>query len=908
MTLRVLIARLKALVIRRRSDEALDDDIQAHLELLARDYRQRGLSADEARAAARRAFGGVDQMKEAYRDQRGLPLLDALGQDVRYAGRMMRRDPGFATVAIASLAVGIGASTAAFSVFNAVMLRPLPVVEPNRLVLLEPLRLGKRFVLFNPIYEELRARQKTLAAMFAANDQPFLKMTFDDNPSPTYVRASFVSGNYFTVLGISSALGRLLTERDDELPAASGDSGCAAVISYRFWARRFQQNPDVIGRSVGVRQTTCTIVGIAPETFEGHLSGYATDVWLPLRPLTDRKLLESRGMAFFSGVMGRLAPGVETTRAQTELTALYQQIQASQPAPPGRAQQSRPNPSDFTIRVVPGAQGFDAVRRQFSTPLMIVLAVVTVVLLIASVNVANLLISRGAARLPELATRAALGAGRGRLVRQLATEGALLAVVGAILGTLLAWLVIPVLASQITLGYSPILIDAAADVRVAAAGVAFTAIATLLAGLLPALRLSHATLRAGMARENRTTAGSGQRLTRFLVAAQLALSLLLVTASGLLLRTMVHLAGIDPGFAPDHVVMLEVRDEAPRASFGGVDTTEQKARRAERYIILDERLNALPAVRAASVSWLGLFSMSDLWLPLIDVDRPDDRPLGRIDYVSARYFDTMGMQILRGRGFTSADREGTPRVAVVNEALARARFGAGDPLGRRLALDYGGEEHRPFTIVGVVRDSKYNDLREDRVNPMMWVPIAQAPFPASSIALRTIPGNEAAVARAAEDLLRATDREIMVRKVTTLSAQVAGKSARERLLLELSTGFAGLAVLLAAIGLYGTLAYAVSRRTREIGVRLAFGAQRGVVLRMILVDALRLAVAALIVGVPASLAVGYSLRAFLFGVTPTDPASLAGACAVLTLSALLAAYLPARRAAAVDPIVALRWE
>jgi predicted permease len=395
---------------------------------------------------------------------------------------------------------------------------------------------------------------------------------------------------------------------------------------------------------------------------------------------------------------------------------------------------------------------------------------------------------------------------------------------------------------------------------------------------------------------------------RSLVAIQLALSLLLVSAAGLLLRTMVHLAGIDPGFAPEHVVMLEVRDEAPRPSFGAVENAEQKSRRADRYRILDQRLNALPGVRSASVSWLGLFSMSDLWLPLIDADRPDDRPLGRIDYVSGRYFETMGMQILQGRGFSDADREGTERVAVVNETLARVRFGAADPLGHRIALDYRGEEHRPFTVVGVVRDSKYNNLREDRVSPMMWVPIVQAPFPVSSVALRTLPGGERALAHQAQEILRSTDPFVMVRKTTTLADQVLGNTRQERLLLGLISGFGGLAVLLAAVGLYGTLAYAVSRRTREIGVRLAFGAQRGAVLRMILGEALRLTLVGLAVGVPLSLAAAYSLRVFLFGVSPTDPVTLAGASAVLTLAALLAAYLPARRAAAVDPIVALRWE
>jgi predicted permease len=842
-------------------------------------------------------------MKETYRDQRGLPTIDTFLQDLRYASRMLRRDPAFATVAIISLAIGIGASTAAFSVFNAIMLRPLPVSDPDRLVLLQPQRRGEPFILFNPIYEELRARQTTLSGVFAAkDDQPYQKVTFEDDPAPAYLRASLVSGSYFGVLGLTPHMGRLLTEHDDQLPAASSDDRCAAVISYGLWSRRFGQDPAAIGRTFRTGSSTCAIVGIAPATFESHQAGFTPDVWLPLRPLTDRKLLASRGMGFFSGVMGRVTPGVEIAQAEAELTSLYQQAQAAEPQPPANAGQPRTTPVDFRIRLVPGAQGFDRVRRSFSLLLVIIMAVVGVVLLIASLNVANLLLARGAARLPELATRAALGAGRWRLVRQLATEGLLLAVLGGLLGVGLAWLTIPVLASQISS------IDARPDVRVLGFGLILTMTAALVAGVLPALRLSRTTLHSGLASGSRTTIASGHRLQRALVTTQLAMSLLLISAAGLLLRTMVHVAGVDPGFTPAHVVMLNVRDEAPTPSFGDVDDAAQKARRAERYRLLDERLNALPGVQAASVSWLGLFSMQDLWLGLIDPDHPDNRPNARVDYVSARYFDTIGMQILRGRGFHETDREGTPRVAVINETLARVRFGAGDPLGRRIALDYRGEQQHPFTVVGVVRDSKYNDLRDSRPNPMIWVPIAQSPSPISSISLRTVPGAEASVTRRAEEAVRATDPDIMVRSTTTLSAEIAGKTSRERLLLGLSSGFAAVAILLAAVGLYGTLAYMVNRRTREIGVRLAFGARRDTILRMVVGDALRLAAVALVVGIPLSLAVGYSLRRFLFGVTPTDPMTLAGGCVVLTIAAWLAAYVPARRAAAVDPIVALRCE
>jgi predicted permease len=905
--LRVMIARLRAMFRKSRSEAALDADIQAHLDLLTADFLERGLSPRDAQAAARRAFGAVEGMKEVYRDQRGLPFLDTLAQDVRYAARMLRRDPGFTIVAVLSLGLGIGASTTAFGVFNAVMLRPLAVAQPGRLVLFQPLRQGGRTFLVNPVFEHIRSHQTTLEGMFAVSDQPFLKVTFDDTPVPSYVRGSLVSGSYFRLLGLNAAAGRLLMDRDDQVADAAGSDACAAVISYKLWTERFQRDPGVVGRKLQVRRSVCPIVGVAPSTFASHQAGFATDVWLPLRPMNDRKLLESRGMAFFSGVVGRLGPGVSTARAEADLTTLYQQALSAVPLPPPPPGQRAPQITDFRMSLVSGAQGLDTVRREYSRALFIVMGVVGVVWLIAIVNVANLLIARGATRLPELSTRAALGAARGRLVRQLATEGCVLAALGGVAGSLLAWAAMPMLASLVTLGYTVIALDARVDWRVIGVAIGATTVAALFAGILPGVRLSRASLQTGMTSSGRTATRRTQWLTRGLVTAQLALSLLLVTAASLLLRTVVHIAGIDPGFRPDHVVVLSVTDETPGSSFGNVDSPAMKAQRAALYQSVDERLNTLPGVRSASVSWLGLFSNNDLWLPLIDADQQTDRAMGRVDYVSCRYFETTGMEILRGRSFNDRDREGTERVAIVNESLARARFG-GDALGRRLSLDYSGEQDRPFTIVGIVRDSKYNNLREKKTEAMMWAPITQAPFRMSAVSLRTEPGAEGTVARQAQEVLRTIDPQLMVRQTTTLAAEVNRKTSRERLLLGLSSGFGLLALLLAGVGLYGTLAQAVSRRTREIGVRMALGAQPGSVSRMFLIDALKLAGFGLAVGFPIARLFSSSLTAFLFEVTPMDPAAFVGAATVLTLSALAAAFLPARRAASVDPIVALRAE
>jgi predicted permease len=887
--LRLLAARLKAYLTKSRRDAELDEEIAGHLDLLTDEYVRRGLPLAEARTAARRAFGGVEPMKEAHRDQRGLPFVDALARDLQYGGRMLRRHPGFTAVAILSLGLGIGAATAAFSVWNAVMLRQLPVADPQQLVILQPERRGERWILFNPTFEELRRHQQGLSGIFAASDDPYLKVVWSGAAAPTYVRASLVSGEYFSVLGLQPSRGRLLSRDDDELPGAAGSSGCAAVVSHRFWRRHLQAEPNVIGRTLRARETECTVVGVAREGFEGVQAGYVPDIWLPLRRLTDRKLLASRSMAFFSGVMGRRRPGVTLRQAEAELTALYQRIETAEHSP-------------LRMTLLPGAQGLDGVRRWFGEPLTMILILVGVVLLIAALNVTTLLLARGAARVTELATRAALGAGRGRLVRQLATEGGLLAVLGGAVGAALAWLTTPALGALISEA-----IDTAPDHRVIAVATAVTALVALLAGVLPAVRLSGATLRAGMAASDRSaTPRGGLRLIRGLVVAQLAFSLVLVSAAALLLHTMVRIARIDPGFRPDHVVVLGVADETPGSSWNTPDSTPQKARRAATYRLAEERLRGLPGVRAASLSWLGLFGGSDQSVGLIDPDHSDESFSGRVDYVSPGYFDAVGMSILRGRGFDDADREGTARVAVVNETLARERF-RGEALGRRLAGDYPPDElARPFTIVGVVRDSKYNDRREDRAQAMMWMPLAQAPYRIRSVALRVEPGFESAVARQAEAALASTDPHLMVRKATTLSAQVDQTTARERMLLGLASGFGALALLLAAVGLYGTLSYAVERRTREIGLRLALGAPAGTVRRMVVGDALKLVASALVVGVPLVLAAGYSLRAFLFGVAPYDLAALGGAGAVLTVVALVAGYVPARRAAAVDPIVALR--
>jgi predicted permease len=889
--------------LKGRADRDLDRELRDHLELEAEEQQGRGMQADEAEYAALRVFGNRTRVKEEVRETWGWTKFEQIAQDMRHAIRGARKNPGFAAVSILSLALGIGATTAVFSVLNAAVLRPLPVTEPDRLVILQPELRGKRFVLFNPIFEELRRSRHSLTGMFALSNEPYLKAAFDSAP-PMFVRGSMVSGNYFHELGVSPALGRLVTPGDDEPSAET----CAAVISYPIWMATMQGDPGVLGRRVTVREKVCAIVGVASAEFRGHEPGYTPDLWIPLRPLSDPKLLASRSMAFFSGVMGRLRADATIGQAEAELTALYQRIQAAHPRPSPHPGETPPQPSDFRIAVLPGAQGLDTVRRNFGQPLALALAVTGVVLLIASVNVANLLLARGASRTREFATRAALGAARWRLMRLLVIEGAVLAAAGGAVGIAVAFLVTPALSKVVSVSYMPVALAATPDARVLGVALAATAFATLLAGVLPAIRLSGRNLQIGMAGAARIAGTrAGQRFNRTLVAAQLALALLLVTTAGLMLRTMLRILSVDAGFDASRVVLMDVRDTEPAARFGDEDSREQKARRAAQYQALEQRLNAIPGIESASLSWLGLFGGSYVGLDTYDAEHPDVRRFTLLDYVTPRYFESVGMQLVRGRSFTDADREGALPVAVVNEAFVRERIGGREPIGQRFVWTYG-DEGMTCTLVGVLRDAKYNDLRENRAEPMMWLPLSQAPFKITSVSLRVQPGAESAAVREARSLLTATSPDVMVRKVTTLRAQVDQATARERLLLKLTSGFGGIALLLAAIGLYGTAGYAVVRRTQEIGIRLALGAQRSDVLRAVFRESLLLVAAGMAAGVPLCVAAGNVLRGFLFGVTPSDLPTIVGAGVVLTATAMAAALGPARRASRVDPISALRYE
>lgn len=891
--------RLRAFFRRDAVEHELDEELQFHVDRQVDKLKAAGLSEDDALRRARLMFGASDGVREACRDERGVNLIDHTVQDLRYAIRLLRASPAFTLVALLSLGLGIGAATAVFTVLDAVVMRPLPVRQPQQLVVVRALLRNERFVLFNPIYEALRGRQHLLTDVAAMSDQPFLPVSLRASQPHTYLRGSFVSGSYFSVLGIEPAIGRGLTAADD-MPGAS----CAAVISHRLWIREFQASTSAVGQVLRVRSSTCAIVGVAPEGFDGHQGGYAIDVWLPLRPF-HVELLDNHHMAFFSGVIGRMRPGVSRQDAESQLTALYRAIEAAEP-PSAREGQTPPAPEEFSIRLLSGAQGLGTLRDTFDQSLTIVFGVVLAFLLIAAVNVGNLLLARGAARNTELTTRAALGAGRGRLLRQLATEGVVVSIAGAVLGAMLAWILTPVLTRAITMQDFAVHLDATARPAVLLTITGIVILVTLVVSLLPAWRLSRVDLHPSMAGAGRTTARGGHRLGRQLIVSQLALSLLLVTLAGLFLRTVAALHGIDPGFDPNHVVLLEVQREQVSNRF--TSPTDEKRQLATLYSKLTGRLGTIPGVSAVGLGWLGLFGGSDLWLTVIRTDAPADRHDARTDYVSDGYFESVGMRIVRGRSFTAADRDDAPRVAIVNETFVRQRFPDSEPLGQSVILEYPRDQQPPFTIVGVVRDSKYNDVREDKAEPMIWAPLRQWPLDIRAITLRTRAGEEAAVTRAARSIVTSADQSLMIRRSLTLRDQVDQTVGREQLLLRLASAASVLALFLAAVGLYGMLAHSVASRTRELGLRMALGATPPAVVRMVMREALTLVLVGAACGIPLALGGGYAARAFLFGIAPTDSATLTLACAALVVVALAAAFAPARRASRVAPMTALRHE
>ena len=883
-----------------RFDQDVAEEMRLHLELRAADQQADGLAPDAARAAARRRFGNATQLQEASREAWGWTLLDATGQDIRYALRTMAANPGFTATAVLSLALGIGANTAIFSILNAVLLRSLPVEDPQRLVQVRPGPEGDD-VFTNPIWEQVRDRQQAFSGTLAYSPKAF---DVADGGESHYAMGLSVSGDFFRVLGVPAIEGRVFTRDEDRRGTPA-----LAVISYRFWKRNFGGERGVVGKTVRLDRHTFEIVGVTPPWFRGLDKDWGFDVAIPIAcdPILHpgHNALDERSqwwLRILGRLPGRLPAGESIEQARDRMKAIAPDVfRATIPQDlPAEAQKGYLQNS-FFLR--PASTGFSEMGMQYRTVLYTMMAIVGLVLLIACANIANLLLARATARQREFSVRLAIGAGRARVIRQLMTESLLLAAFGSAAGLLLAsWggrLLIQMLATT----HNPLDIDLSLDSRVLAFTIGAAILTALLFGLAPAFRAAGAELNQVM-KENPATAAraSGRfNLGKAMVAGQVALSLVLLVAAGLFLGTLRNLWRVDTGFTRHNVLVVAADVEQAAIPL---------AQSANIYREILDRLRSLPGVSAAATALLTPLNPQG-WAQPVSPEGMAPGSAGDtvmfFNRVSSGYFAALRTPLLLGRDFDDRDGLKSPRVMIVNESAARRFFGAASPIGKTIGMGARTPDNAVFQIVGVGKDTKYNRIDEpDRRIGYLAAGQDMEPQPRIQFTLRSDIPVETLVPAARAAIL-GVNRGISL-QFRSLETQVNESLLQPRIVALLSSVFGLLALLLATVGLYGVTSYAVTRRKGEIAIRMALGATRGSVVRLMLRDVVVLLALGMAAGLAASLAAGRLVASLLFGVRPRDPVQLAGAAAILAAATAVAAYLPARRAARLDPMAALREE
>lgn len=862
---------------RERKEEDLERELRAHLDLEAEGRREDGLEPEEARYAARRAFGNATLVKETIRDMSGWTLFEQFGQDLRYGARLLRRSPAFSIVAILTLALGIGANTAIFSVVNAVLLRPLPFPEPDRLVRLwesQPAK-GYHGNVVNPFnFLTWRERTRSFQSMAAISGST---SNITGEGEPLAIDGMRVSPEFFSVLGVAPFLGRAFTA-EDGIPGRDS----SVILGYGFWQSRYAGDRNIVGRKITVNGEPCSVVGVLPAGF--HFPNAKADIWVPMP--ADRGEASRRGR--YLTTIARLKPGVSLKQAQQDLAGVAGQLSREWPEmDKGWSADVSPFLQDVT----------DGVR----LPLLVLLAAVGLVLLIACANVANLLLMRSSGRLHEVAVRAALGAGRRRILQQLLSESLLLALAGWAAGLAVGYWGLRGLLAMIPPNTPlPRMESIHLDSGVFLFAFAISLLTAILFGLVPAIQVSRPELRNALGQGTlRSGVGGSRVLRQALVVTEVALALLLLTAAGLMMRSFQRLISVDPGFQPERLLTMEMFTSPAKYS-----DNQKRSRYLDR--ILGE-VRSVPGVRAAaSVHFLPLTGMasSSCFAPADEPPPNVSSPGAEFLVISPGYFQAMGTPMLSGRGFGQRDSFGSPSVLVVNRAFARRFFAGRNPIGQRLNVCWtlpGAAE-----IVGVVADARQVDLKA-APKPTIFVSNAQSPMYFARLVVRTR-SDPRRLIRSVEAAIHRIDPAQAVSDVETMDEVFSDSVARPRFQLALLAVFAGLAVLLAAIGVYGVVSYSVSRRTREIGIRVALGARSGDVSRLVLREGLLLAGAGVAMGLAGAYASTRVLRSLLFEVTPTDPLTLGSVAGLLLAVAVLAALLPARRAAKVDPLVALRYE
>jgi predicted permease len=875
---------------RERRDKELDEELQSHLEMAIRDRVERGETREEAEAVVRREFGNTGLVREVTREMWGWLWLEQLLQDLRYGARSLRRAPGFTAVAILTLALGIGANTAIFSVVNAVLLSPLPYVESERLI--TPVgkknNLGVPTVVSYPDFLDWRDQTQTLEHVAAYNQSSMLLQRGDVEPQLIY--GANVSADLFPLLRVQPVLGRAFT-RDEDQPKSEP----VILISYSVWQRRFNSDPNVVGQQLqrGGAGGGPTIIGVLPEGFRFPIKAGRTDFLRPLAPALGE--WAGRRGAFSLGVIARLKAGMTAQQAESEMRNIGERLEQQYP--------------DEGFRL--GARFislYEEVVRQVRPSLLVLLGAVGLVLLIACANVANLLLARATARHREMAIRTALGASHWRVARQLLTESLLLSLAGGGLGTLLALWSVDLIVARSALSIQR-LHEVGLDTRVLTFTLAISALTGILFGLAPTLQVMRVDLQEALKEGGRsaTVGAARSRIRGLLVVFEVALSLVLLVGAGLLIKSFVRLSSVNPGFAPEHVLSTSLSLSKVK-----YPTPEQQR---DLFAQLMERLRSIPGVESAAVIYPlpfgGMTTSNSFIIEGRPAPAPAEKPAANYRAVSPDYFRLLRVQLIRGRAFTEQDGVKAPPALIINETFARRFFPGQDPLGQRIAIERASGDkvvQDMREIVGIVSDVRHGGLDEE-AGPEFYVPYMQAPESYMYVVVRTQDTvNQAGISASIRETIKAGDREQYVPNIQPLTELIAESVAGRRFNALLTGLFATIALLLASIGIYGVMAYTVAQRTHEIGVRMALGARARDVLVLVLGQGLRLALGGIILGVVAALPLTRLLASMLYGVTPTDITTFVTIALLLIFTALIACYLPARRATKVDPLIALKYE
>jgi predicted permease len=897
---------MKRFLERLRIRGSIGEELDAHLEEKASALMESGLSETEARLRSRREFGNATLIAEDSRSALGWTWFDNLVMDLRYALRMLRRSPAFTAIAVLSLALGIGANTAIFSLLDALVLKTLPVTNPQELwaIGLADTSGKPSTAQSYPLYVLWRDHNRSIGSLAAAGSFTWRDTSPGSNRSVH--EGQFVSGNYFDVLGVPALIGRSISPADDSIEGAGGPQGAVAMLSYRYWSSAFHRDPSVPGRSINVNGVWLTVVGVTPPEFFGIQVGSSPDVFVPMQlqpPVSaPENLLHNvkSSETTWVTVMGRIGPGLSHAQIKSDLTPIYAEYALTRLNPADqRAFRSGKKPLSQCVILEPAARGFSRLRESFSEPLRVLMALVVIVLLIACANVANLLLARANARRGEIAIRLAIGAGRFRILRQLLAESLVLSLAGGALGLLFALWSGRLLVGMLPQGQVPLLLDIGPDHRVLGFTLAVSMLTGLLFGLAPAWRATQPAANGGLSHQRI----HGERASRLepgkvVVVVELALAVQLLVGAGLFITTLHNLTTADAGFQRRNVMQVRINLDAggyPRTQWGPV------------YEQVAERIAALPGVTFASLANRGLIEngvtrSGPVHYPSYTFRPGENRNLAET-YIGPDYFKAAGIPLRMGRSFTGRDGTSSAQVAIVNEEAVRRYFAGRNPIGQRYGF---GDSPDQIEIVGVVSDAKYNDLRQEFI-PMAYYPWRQVmPARLGAVVVRTS-GDPAVLAPALRRAVMSVHPDIFV-DARTLASQIEGSLVRERLLAHLSGFLGALAMLLACIGIYGVMAYGVTRRTSEIGVRMALGATPGSVIRMVLRESLLLAVCGIAVGVPVALWLSRLTGSFLFGLKPNDPAVVVAAGSSLLIVCALAGWPPAWRAARIAPTTALRSE